>query len=642
MTPGDLDDDGDLDLAVSGTAAFEHVVLLNQGAGAFTSQAYESFVMQLRAFDVDGDDDLDLVGVGGGGGIRGSAVVQHNAGDGTFGAVEEFVTGNNPLDIEVADLQGDGRPDLLVAARDIATGVVHLQRPDGSFGAPDSGQLFSPSVDVATADVDGDGAVDVAAAVTDFAGGNDIQLQLNDGTGDLSPGQTIDAGGTGPRALVAGDLDGDDDADLAWLVGQGQFGRVATALGNGNGTFSAPVLRQVPTCSDNLELGDADDDGDLDQLVGNESFGCPDSEADDVSVSLNDGDGGFDTEPLLVPLTVFTSDVHAADIDGDGVADLVGGGSGQGGDDDIAVALGNGDGTFADPLFTSTGQSQREFVVRDLDRDGNLDLATLSFQEGAVILLGDGTGAFPTVRHLAGEEISGYRNAVGIAVGDVDADGIADIAVANETGSDVGVHSGFGDGTFDGHQVHYGMRPRVTDVELADLDNDGTLDIISPATLPNGGRVAGDGIGGRTAAAAQPPGLTLLLGSAPACTLRGTPADDVLRGTSRADVICGGDGDDVLVGLGSGDILRGGIGADELYGSRGLDVLTGGFGNDSVTGGEGNDLLRGGAGRDTLRGLGGGDVIDLLDGVRRNDIGDGGDGRDRCSGDRFDSLTACP
>ena len=74
LTAGDLDDDGDLDLAASGTASFEHVVLLNEGAGAFTSQAYESFVMQLRAFDIDGDDDLDLVGVGGGGGIRGTAV----------------------------------------------------------------------------------------------------------------------------------------------------------------------------------------------------------------------------------------------------------------------------------------------------------------------------------------------------------------------------------------------------------------------------------------------------------------------------------------------------------------------------------------------------------------------------------------
>ena len=306
------------------------------------------------------------------------------------------------------------------------------------------------------------------------------------------------------------------------------------------------------------------------------------------------------------------------------------------------MALGNGDGTFADPLFTSTGQSQREFVVRDLDRDGNLDLATLSFQEGAVILLGDGTGAFPTVRHLAGEEISGYRNAVGLAVGDVDGDGIADIAVANETGSDVGVHSGFGDGTFDRHQVHYGMRPRVTDVELADLDDDGTLDIISPATLPNGGRSAARGAGGPVAAAAQPPGLTLMLGSVPAFTVRGTPGDDVLRGTRRADVVCGGGGDDVLTGLGSADILRGGQGADLLRGSNGLDVLAGGEGNDIVAGDDGPDLLRGDAGRDTLRGLGGSDVIDLIDGMRRNDRGFGGDGRDRCSGDRFDSLTTCP
>ncbi len=634
LEPGDFDDDGDTDLAAAAFAGFEHAVLLNDGGGEFVADTYESFVIRLRAVDVDDDDDVDLVGVGGGGGIRGTGMVQRNNGNGTFAAVEPFVTGSDPLGIDVADLQGDGRPDLLVAARDMATGVTHLQRPDGSFGAPDAGQLFSPSVDVATGDLDDDTDVDVLAALDGGIDGPSIRVLTNDGDGGLTGDESLDAGGEDPRSLVAGDLDGDEDVDVSWLAGRDQ-GTVFTALNDGDGTFAAPTSHPSETCSDHLTLGDADDDGDLDQVVGNEAFGCPGGNEDDVSVSLNNGDGTFSPDQTIAQLAVFTSQAQVADINGDGVPDLVGGGAPQDQTGDLAVALGNGDGTFADPVYTTTGSAQREFVVRDLDRDGNLDLASLSFDEGIVAAYGDGSGAFPTLRRLRGEGISGYRNAVGIAVGDIDGDAIDDVVVANESGSDLAVHYGFGDGTFDQRQTRYGMRPRVTDVELADLDGDAVLDVVSPAQLPGNGRQA-------ATAAAPEPGLTLLFGSVPACTIVGSPGDDVLRGTRRSDVICGRGGDDVIVAGRGSDIVHGGFGADRLDGNDGLDIIAGNAGNDVLVGGAGDDLLRGGRGGDTLRGGDGRDVIDVLDGTRRNDTGDGGTARDRCRGDRADTLSSCP
>ena len=411
LEQGDFDDDGDTDLVAAAVAGFEHAVLLNDGSGEFAADTYESFVIQFRAVDVDDDDDIDLVGVGGGGGIRGTAIVQRNDGDGTFAPVEPFVTGSNPLGLAVADLQGDGRPDLLVAARDMATGVTHLQRADGSFGAPDAGQLFSPSVDVATGDLDGDDDIDVLAALDGGADGPAIRVLSNDGDGGLTSTQTLEAGGVDPRSLVTGDLDGDEDVDLSWLAAHNQFGTVFTALNDGDGTFAEPTSHTSETCSDHLTLGDADDDGDLDQVMGNEDFGCPGGNEDDVSVTLNNGDGTFSPDQTIAQLAVFTSEAQVADIDGDGVADLVGGGAPQDQTGDLAVALGNGDGTFADPVYTTTGSAQREFVVRDLDRDGNLDLASLSFDEGIVAAYGDGSGAFPTLRRLQGEGITGYRNA---------------------------------------------------------------------------------------------------------------------------------------------------------------------------------------------------------------------------------------
>jgi Ca2+-binding RTX toxin-like protein len=71
--------------------------------------------------------------------------------------------------------------------------------------------------------------------------------------------------------------------------------------------------------------------------------------------------------------------------------------------------------------------------------------------------------------------------------------------------------------------------------------------------------------------------------AAPACTIVGTPGDDVLVGTRRGDVICGGGGDDELVGRGGDDVLRGGAGRDKLVP---------GWGHNSVAGGDARDMVR--------------------------------------------------
>ncbi len=83
-------------------------------------------------------------------------------------------------------------------------------------------------------------------------------------------------------------------------------------------------------------------------------------------------------------------------------------------------------------------------------------------------------------------------------------------------------------------------------------------------------------------------GLLVLAGGAnvaaslPACTITGTPGNDLLRGTSGRDVICGLDGDDSIGGRAGNDVLRGGPGNDMLQGDVGTDMLYGGEGNDTL------------------------------------------------------------
>lgn len=87
----------------------------------------------------------------------------------------------------------------------------------------------------------------------------------------------------------------------------------------------------------------------------------------------------------------------------------------------------------------------------------------------------------------------------------------------------------------------------------------------------------------------------------PACTIKGTPGNDVLRGTDGDDVICGLGGDDVIRGRRGNDILLGGAGDDRIFGGAGHDTLVGGRGDDVFDGGSGRNVLLGGAGADRQR-----------------------------------------
>ena len=88
MDAGDLDGDGDVDLALGGTSSFNNAVLTNDGSGEFTVDAtYEVFgAISIRLVDADDDDDLDVLSVGGGGGTAGHFTIQRNNGDGTLAA----------------------------------------------------------------------------------------------------------------------------------------------------------------------------------------------------------------------------------------------------------------------------------------------------------------------------------------------------------------------------------------------------------------------------------------------------------------------------------------------------------------------------------------------------------------------------
>ncbi len=484
--------------------------------------------------------------------------------------------------------------------------------------------------------------LDVVATGQDERGLGVIRILSNDGTGTLTETGVISWDdlqlNRQARSVQTGDLDGDGDADIVWMVNQGSGQRILTSLNDGTGTFAAPVLHTMPTCSARVTLGDVDGDDAPDLVVGGDGFGCGAAEA--VSVAYNNGNATF-AAPVVLAMSYRTSSVVVADVNQDGNPDLVGGGQQNGSLGDVSVLLGNGDRTFADPDYLITGGTHRELTAADLDGDGDIDVAANNVDDSIHVLLNNGDGQFDPTR-LPGEAINGFFNAVGIAAGDVTGDTIPDLLVPNQTGSNVGLNTGNGDGTFS-DQVRYGSRPTVSDVIVADLDGDGVGDIVTTAQLPQGGLAKQEtsGAGADANAGAKAGGVSVLLSRTPACTITGTAGKDTLRGTRHADVICGLGGNDVLRGLGSADILLGGAGNDSLIGGAGDDVIDAGGGDDHALGGAGADRLRGGTGTDLLSGGKGSDVLDGLDRVRANDTVNGGKSADHCRADRGDTLTGC-
>src|SRR6059058_2590681 len=135
---------------------------------------------------------------------------------------------------------------------------------------------------------------------------------------------------------------------------------VSVLLGNGDGTFRAPLTFGAGSGASSVALGDLNADGKLDLVVANRGFST-------VSVLLGNGDGTFQA-----PLTISVSRAQAVavgDFNRDGVPDLAvaNRNSGDIGRDTVSVLLGNGDGTFQAPAFFAVGGGAASVVVDDFN-----------------------------------------------------------------------------------------------------------------------------------------------------------------------------------------------------------------------------------------------------------------------------------
>ena len=283
--------------------------------------------------------------------------------------------------------------------------------------------------DIAVADINHDGKPDVIVANTDDG---TISVLLGDGKGQFSPaaGSPV-ACGRNPSDIAVADMNGDGIPDL--VIANTQTPYITILLGNGKGEFQPAPHSPFATASHphphGVVVGDFMGNGK--PAVVTDSWG-----SSQILLIPSDGHGN-----LLLPGKFFSADLHsdagvrAADFNHDGHLDIV---TTNQRDGSVGLLLGDGKGGFTrapGSPFAAAVESW-SFAVGDVNGDGNSDVVVIPYERdltdpkqlGVTVLLGDGRGGLSTMRGSP-FSLAGCEGPARVAAGDVNGDGIADLVV---------------------------------------------------------------------------------------------------------------------------------------------------------------------------------------------------------------------
>lgn len=322
---GDLDRDGDLDAAVANQLSDNFAVYINDGGGNFspgdvTAGGKGNNYVRLGDFDRNGTLDAAVVA-----GEEDQVQLFLNSGDpltqtSAFSFGPTLLTGKTPFCMDVADLNGDGDLDIVVANsagnNPTATNVPgnsltrYLGGEGASFGSRVDTTTQNRPLDVDLADITTDGAIDAIVAQND---GSTIGVFTGDSGGNFTPATNIYRADFPGRQVVA-DFNGDVLLDVA--VGKTRNGGGIQVLFNqGGGALSNPVAFGA-AISRGIGAADLDGDGDIDLVTSGDRA---------VAVYLNDGSGGFGPASIIAiaELGGALADLAIGDVTGDGIPDVV-------------------------------------------------------------------------------------------------------------------------------------------------------------------------------------------------------------------------------------------------------------------------------------------------------------------------------
>ncbi len=368
--------------------------------------------VDMTAADLDGDGHLDIVGTNR---LSDDISIRYGDASGAFGPEIRLVAGDAPAAVAVGDLDGDGLIDLVAVNRGSDDLTIFRQSPARVFTNSGPIQTGDAPEDFALGDLDRDGFVDLIVANT---GSNTVRVYFGDGTPMPAFGVDLPTGFApaavaitrAPLTVVAGNplgelivLDrGSDDLRVFTQTAPRVFVQPFPPVATG----SRPEA---------MAVADLDDDGDVDIATAN-------SLSDDLSLFRGRGDGTFDLV-ATVPTSPDPVDLAALDVDADGRSDII---ALSRASNRVSVHLRlEGLEIYDFPGEYVVGSAPRSLAVADVDGDGRPDVVTANGgSDDLSVLLGQSGGRFAPARGII---------AVGapesIAAGDLNGDGRTDVAV---------------------------------------------------------------------------------------------------------------------------------------------------------------------------------------------------------------------
>jgi hypothetical protein len=458
IASGDLNGDGKLDLVVPNINSQNVSVLLNTTVPGSVTSSYtdkQDFTVGISPVsvvlaDLNSDGKLDLIVVNAN--ANSLSVLLNTTAPGSvtasFAEKQNVATSEGPIYVTAGDLNSDGKPDLVVVNVLVNTVSVLLNNTSPGATIP----TFAPKQDFATetnplsvalADLNGDGKLDLATA--NFDAGT-VTVLLN----TTAPGSTTSSfsglqefvTGDGAAFVTTGDLNGDGKLDLA--VANFSSNTVSVLLNitpTGAGTASFAANKQIATGTSPIFVttGDVNADGKLDLAVAN-------FDSNDVSLLLNSTGAGSPVPSFDAKQDFATGNsplfIAVDDLNGDGKVDLAVANLNS---STVSVLLNTVEVSSAPSAFAlkqdvNTGSGPRAVAVGDMNGDGKPDVAVANVGANTVsVLLNTTAPGAISISFAPKQDFGTGTDPVSITLADLNSDGKLDIAVTNITSNNISV-----------------------------------------------------------------------------------------------------------------------------------------------------------------------------------------------------------